>query len=221
MSTGVDARAALPWPTIASAATSTTGLDATPEQFAIVADLLAQVVQLDLISRLVHEYYACSQATVVPGPLLLPILSTLRDCLPDSQALPSQGGGDSAGVLSHLAERVVRSTSANIDISSSLSVSGFLAAYTGENLRLEAIGLIFAISARSCLLGLARDDVKHDEFVQTMFRSSTYCLHLARDFAPRMNDAIAWLSCEHLLLSMSIQGNASKIKDKLVPRRPY
>lgn len=82
--------------------------------------------------------------------------------------------------------------------------------YNGESLRLETVGLIYSIAARSCTLGLGRDDEKREDFVQAMFRCSTTCLRLVRDIAPQINDATVWLAYENLLLTMSIHGDASK-----------
>lgn len=213
---GGQALALLPWPSIdlhfnppESPLPRFGASDATinDEQLNSVAELLTHLRHLTLIQKLLHEYYAVSQAALVPGPFILPAVSALRSSL-SFHLLDDIGDND--GSVSQLADSVLRSTLANIDITSFFSVSNFCAMYYGENLRLETIGLICTIAARSCLLGLGRDDEKRDDFVQAMFRCSTSCLRLVRDIAPQVNDAMVWLAYENLLLTMSIQGDASQ-----------
>lgn len=212
----------LPWPSIASDAHNPgfrlPGLGASPgaihaEHVAVVVEMLIRLKHLDMIEKLLNEYYNHSPAALVPGPLVLPAFSALRTHVVDisSSSAPGRVGFDDTTL--QLAESVVQSTSTNIDIELTFTPSRFCASYTGKNLRLEVVGLIFALAGRSCLLGPSRDD-RRDEFVHTMFRCSTCCLQIAREIAPQVNDPMVWLSYENLLLTISIQGDASKLHDE-------
>jgi hypothetical protein len=203
----------LPWPSIASDAHHPgfrlPGLGASrgaihAEHVAVVAEMLTQFKQLDMIEMLLNEYYKHSPAALVPGPLILPAFSALRS------SVPGRIGCDRTTL--QIAESVVQSTSTNIDIEMNFTPSRFCASYTGQTLRLEAVGLIFALAGRSCLLAPSRDN-RREEFVHTMFRCSTCCLQIAREIAPQVNDPMVWLSYENLLLTMSIQGDASELHD--------
>lgn len=119
---------------------------------------------------------------------------------------------DNDDATSRLADNILRSTSTNIEITSELDVAGFLAMHTGQHLRLEMLGLIYALAGRACILGLARDFEKRDDFVQAMLHSSTACLQLARDIAPDVNDVMVWLAYEHLRLTTNIQGDSRKLQ---------
>ncbi|OQE44564.1 hypothetical protein PENCOP_c002G02758 [Penicillium coprophilum] len=197
------------WPSIASDAHDPgfrlPGLGASPgaihaEHVAVVAEMLTQFRHLDMIEKLVNEYYNHSPAALVPGPLVFPAFSGLRI------SAPARAGSDRTTL--QIAESVVQSTSTNLDIEVTFTPSMFCASYTGQNLRLEAVGLVFALAGRSCLLSPRRDD-QREEFVHIMFRCSTCCLQIAREIAPQVNDLMVWLSYENLLLTMSIQGDAS------------
>lgn len=152
------------------------------QQVRFVVGLLAHLRDLKLIQRCLDEYYALAQVALVPGPLILPAISALRS---SSYLLEDTEGTERN--ISHLAEDVLRCTTAKIYVTPSLKAADFAAMYTGENLRIDTVGLICAIAARSCLLGLtriSRDDEKRNVFARGMLRCSTDCLRLAREVAP-------------------------------------
>lgn len=212
----------LPWPSVASDAHNPgfrlVGLGASPEairaeQIAVVAEIMAHFRHLDMIEKLLQAYYDRSPAALVPGQLILPALASLRFCMKDVMASPNLSGpGVDGRNLQQLADRIVHATSGSIDFDKSCSPSDFCATYTGQSLRLETIGLVFALAGRSCLLGPGRGDDRRDEdeFVHTMFRCSTCCLQIAREVTESIIDPLVWLSYENLLLTMSIQGDAGK-----------
>lgn len=214
----------LPWPSIACDAHNPgfrlPGLGASTEaihaeHIAVVVEMLIRLQDLDMIEKLLNEYYDHSPAALVPGPLVLPVLSAFRTHIGDISSPSAPGRVGSDGTTQQIAESVIQSTSTNIDIELAFTPSRFCASYTGQNLRLEAVGLIFALAGRSCLLGPTRDNHR-DEFVHTMFRCSTCCLQIAREIAPQVNDPMVWLSYENLLLTMSIQGYASELHDEKI-----
>lgn len=160
-----------------------------------------------LIEKVVKEYCSHGQAHLIPSPLILPILASLSP-LPSSCGLVDDSNRNEAEIVS-LAACILRSTSAAIDITSSLSVPDFCSAFIGQNLRLEMIGVIYSIAARACSAGLSRDDDSHDNFIQTMFKASLDCRRIAKDIAP-LNDALLWLTYETVILSSCVLGHSSK-----------
>lgn len=214
--------ATLPWPSVASDAHHPgfrlQGLGAgdeaiRAEHVAVVAQMLLHLRDLDTIEKLLNEYYQHSPAALVPGPLVMPALSALRTSFAGVASLLESDRDETAGNYLQLAERVVQSSSTNIEIDLESTPSSFCASYAGAPLRLEAVGLVFALAGRSCLLGPSRGDDRRDDFVHTMFRCSTCCLQIVREVAPQINDPTVWLAYENLLLTTSIQGDASKSCD--------
>jgi hypothetical protein len=217
-------RSSLPWPSVASDAHDPgfrlPGLGASPaaihaEHVAVLVEMLVQLQHLDMIEKLLNEYYAHSPAVLVPGALVLPAISALRTRGVGMPSPSPPGMVESGDMNLQIAESIVQSTSATIEIDSTCTPTKFCASYTGQNLRLEAVGLIFALAGRSCLLGHSKDNSR-DEFVHTMFRCSTCCLKMSREIAPGVKDPMVWLSFENLLLTMSIQGDASESHDDIV-----
>lgn len=222
-------RSSLPWPSVASDAHDPgyrlPGLGASPaaihaEQVAVTVEMLIQLQHIDIVEKLLNEYYVHSHAVLVPGALVLPAFSALRT---HGVGMPSPSPPalvESEDRILQIAEGIVRSTSATINVDSDCTSPKFCASYTGQNLRLEAVGLIFALAGRSCLLGYGKRDPR-DAFVHTMFRCSTCCLQIAREIAPGVNDPMVWLSYENLLLTMTIQGDASESQNDIVRTKSY
>lgn len=95
-----------------------------------------------------------------------------------------------------------------MDVTPTISLKQFRSCYTGANLRVETIGLIFTLAARAARVYHFHTDMDVHDFVQDMFPGSARCVHLARELATDMNDVIVWLSYENLRVTTSIQGYA-------------
>lgn len=176
------------------------------EQIELVAEILRVLRDFDTIHNLLTKYYSTSQASIIPSPLILSALPSLSE-----SAIRSLFDGEAEGndQLSHLAEEVLISTSSQINITALMSPSEFMHQYTGKNLRLEFLGIVFSVAARSCLIGLAQDGEQRDAFAQDLYCCSTICLRLARELTP-LNDMLVWLGQDHLMLTACIEGDSSK-----------
>lgn len=191
------------------------------EHLASVLQLLAPLRHLKLIHKCMTEYYAIGQtAAIVPGPFILPVVSALQKSFSTSSSHASDVLCDNGSIMFRLADSTLRSTKTKMDVTSSLGPSDFCARYTGENLRLESLGLVYSIAGRSCLHGTSRDEARHDDFVQEMFRCSSTCLQLARELAPQVNDATLWLGYENLQLANLLQEDASKSQQEQYAPEP-
>ncbi|KEQ90644.1 hypothetical protein AUEXF2481DRAFT_44841 [Aureobasidium subglaciale EXF-2481] len=174
-----------------------------------ITRILGHLQHYKTIRTLVTEYYCLDQIAVVPSHLVLPVLADLEHLQED--IMHQQATTDNAVSTvdeSATARRVLNTTSSKMALTSSTSLAGFVGFYSGPNLRLESIGLIFTIAARVARLGLAHHGEIDHNFVQAMFQCSAECLRLARELASEMNDVIIWLSYENLRLSTTIQGYA-------------
>jgi hypothetical protein len=182
------------------------------ERIISIAEALGHLRDFEFIRNLLTTYYSVSQASVIPSPMVLDALPSLFDCIASFNLFNSTA--DDRDQLSRLAENVLNSTSARINIKDSLSPSDFMGLYTGKNLRLEYIGIVLSVAARSCLIGLAKDGEQRDPLIRDIYRCSTTCLHLARELTP-MNDILVWFSQDHLMLTACIEGYSSKLTDRL------
>ncbi|THV68196.1 hypothetical protein D6D28_06904 [Aureobasidium pullulans] len=178
-------------------------------------DLLSIIQILELlehsgiIRKLVLEYYRLGQIAVVPSQLVLPVLSDLEQL--HENILHQRAMSDDAACRSTLrgvAQTILHATKSKSPITSATPLAEFRGFYSGPNLRVETIGLIFTMAARASRLGLTADTGDNHYFVQAMFQCSARCLHLARELATEMSDVMVWLSYENLRLTTSIQGYA-------------
>ena len=178
----------------------------TGEHIAIVSKVLSQMRHMDEISRLCQSYYASNQACIVPSCLILPALAPIS-ALVEQHGLFRSSSDEPA--LSRWAEAVVRSTSTAVSITATLTPAEFVRMHTGANLRLEYLGIILCLAARSTIFELAQENDSYDAFIRDLYWCSTACLRLARELTP-LNDAMTWLSVNDFTLTTSIEGDSSK-----------
>lgn len=114
---------------------------------------------------------------------------------------------DTAALIHSIAEDILASTASPIDVTALKSVSAFCSVHHGKNLRLEILGLIYNIGARSCMYDLYHSDVEREAFVQDMFHCSNEAIRLAHAILPEITDSLAWLEHENLLLTNPLRGD--------------
>lgn len=109
-----------------------------------------------------------------------------------------------------VAEDILRNSSTEVIVKPSMTGVEFCGLYCGSNLRVETLGLIFTLAARSLLFGTTPVDQEHDSFVQDLLHCSNVSLRLARDISPQPNDVIVWLALENMQLVTLMEGDASE-----------
>lgn len=175
------------------------------QQIQEVLDILEQFQYLDQITGLVQDYTELAQAALVPGPILMYATSTLAET---ARRYYSERNNSSQARL--LARAVLRSTSSAVEVHSELSYEAFVDLFTGDNIRLDMLGLIYAIAARShtCNSPRAEGDDEYWTLQNRLFKGAHSCLTMARELAPGMNDVILWLSFELMRLYSNVQGDS-------------
>ncbi|KAI4716107.1 hypothetical protein E4T48_07707 [Aureobasidium sp. EXF-10727] len=172
--------------------------------------ILEHLKYCGIIRKLVSAYYELGQVAVIPSQLVLPAISDLEQIHRDILHLrTTTDDATSNAAIRAVAGRIRRATASKIVVTRTTSLNDFRSSYTGINLRVETVGLIFTLAARASRIGLSLDKEDRHEFVQAMFQCSARCMHLARELATEMNDVIVWLSYENLRISTSIQGYAT------------
>lgn len=183
-------------------------LDADYEQHvALVETVLLELSQLPFLRSLIHKYYKISTSNNVPTPLVLPAVESLFGLVANDWKSVS---------LRPLAEAVLRSTARPILITESLTSQDFLAMHTGENLRLEYLGIIYSIAGRASEVVLPKQGQGDNRLVHKLFRYSDICQQLAVKIAPAINDAIVWLSLENTISCTVACGDDSQFIHPLI-----
>jgi hypothetical protein len=164
-----------------------------------VVNILSHLRRMVQLEELVKRYYATSQTAIVPALVILPTISNVkRHAQP---ILDDTSDGD--GKMIELARAILNSTSTEVNVP-------FFG--TPDEIRLETIRLFYALAARSYVHGFNYDVVyqRDNEFIDAMLKSSTECLHISRGVAPRIQDAIVWLTYENLLLTTYVHRDTSE-----------
>ncbi|KAE9367110.1 hypothetical protein N431DRAFT_83075 [Stipitochalara longipes BDJ] len=218
----IDSTTVLPWPMaiseyhgrLAHVRGAKSGEEAIYEdRFKIVKEVLVQFQHLGFIQKLLEQYGAHAQAALVPKPFI----DLFSASLTDQVSLCFNGDHDTnERNLSLLAQKVIQNTSKAVTITTQTTVEGFVSMFSGENLRLETIGLLQCLAARSCYLGLACDDEKHEGLILALYRNTLSCLRLSRRLASDNNDAMIWMAFEYLRLTTQIEGESSPAIYRLV-----
>jgi hypothetical protein len=166
---------------------------------AMVVNILSHLRRMVQLEELVERYYATSQTAIVHALVILPAVSNIkRHAQP---VLDDTTNGNE--MMIELARKVLNSTLTEVNVP-------FFG--TSEDIRLETIGLFYALAARSYVHLFSFDVVyqRDNEFIDAMLKSGTECLHISRSVAPRIQDAIVWLAYENLLLTTYVHGDTSE-----------
>lgn len=180
-----------------------------PMRMEMAIDALKSLRQIKVIERLVLEYCESNQAGVVAAPLIVNSLYSVKKTVEEYKLEVNSPS-------SQLTSKILENTGRPLEIPSSTQASEFHTLFTGPNLRLEIVGLLLAVAARSLFFGLAPDvwngsnrRASRPHFTDEMLRSSTGCLRLCTQLNA-VNDLLIWLLYDNLLLTSMMCGDTSK-----------
>ncbi|KAI3341531.1 hypothetical protein F4824DRAFT_515086 [Ustulina deusta] len=180
------------------------------KQLECAVEIVSQLRFITLVSKSIEEYLSFSQVSLVPRPIILQLLVSVQDSLSvfshTEQDMSEQSTQISQQVTS-TAEAILRSSTTDIAITSSLDLKDFCGLFSGENLRLETLGLLYTIAGRALLCGSDCNRLRHKEFIRQIIWCSNTSLRLAHELAPQMNDLIIWLAYENLQLTSILKGD--------------
>lgn len=176
------------------------------DNFTLVKRILADFRHFEFILKMLKEYGNQAQAALVPKPFINHFADSLKDiitpCFNNDQATNNYK-------LSRLAENLIENTSKPIKVTSTTTFDDFMNMFSGENYRLETIGMLQCTAGRACSLGLARDDDKHQDLVLALYRNTAACLRLCRRIATDNNDVMTWMAFDYLRLTTHVEGDTS------------
>lgn len=175
------------------------------------SELLGNLVHFPEIARLVRRYYDVSYAAIIPGPLVLSALGAIKTTYDEQQF-------NRAGSVCDLSfvKRVLHNSVQPLNVSPNTDVGSFCALFTGPQLRLEILGVLFSIAGRKSLFRPAPDPFNASEgsmssvkFAEEMLAASDDLVEICKLLTP-VNDLTLWLLYENLLLSVVLHGDSSR-----------
>lgn len=186
-------------------------------------EAVANLSEISTIEQLIQEFYTFGQSPMIAAPFILKSLSQIRAVWEET---PSGDGGVDAtsnrgncgvgSLATHLTSRVIQNTAQSLNaVSFPPEGSQFYKLFTGPNIRLEIIAVMFAIAGRASLYGLAHSQFLGKEsrirkqFAQKMLNACNIALHICKTLTS-VNDLTVWLLHETLSLSGLVHGYSSK-----------
>ncbi|KZM24369.1 uncharacterized protein EKO05_0007134 [Ascochyta rabiei] len=164
--------------------------------------ILQNLQHVSIIQSLVDMYIRTSQ--VSPTATLIPLKAV--------ETLQHLASGD----VHVLAQKTTRNTQKPLQVPPEMHASTFSTLFTGDNLRWEFLGLVFAWAGLSLSMSLLNgkgsattpDGISKTSFAQLLTACSDACITLCRQNA-HTNDLLSWCLYENLILLTFQHGEAS------------
>lgn len=173
------------------------------KHFSLQSQLLKLLSAFDLYERLIENYYQRGLFTIIPAPLILNALRFARKYLENNEDTtnPKQR---------NLYRKICQNTAKPLQISATATAEEFYQSFTGENLRWEFVGVIFALAGLSVInithdsedLALRFGDgeaLSVESFSAQMVAASNEAIEMSRQH-DKVNDIMIWLEYTHCVL---------------------
>ncbi|KAL3493457.1 hypothetical protein BJX62DRAFT_249526 [Aspergillus germanicus] len=174
-----------------------------------VTKLLTHLTHYSTIEQLVREFYSLSQATVVPKPIILESIATMRGLV---------GEGDTPQILHRKTTQILENTARRFHIPSTTRGKDVHQLFTGTRLRLEIIATVYVVAAQASFFGFAHETFPQGvagstsaariKFARKMLTVSDTALQVCRILSP-VNDLMIWLLYESWQLCCMVLGECS------------
>lgn len=165
--------------------------------------ILQNLQHVSIIQSLVDMYMRTSQ--VSPTATLIPLeaVETLQHLV--------------TGDVQVLAQKITKNTQKPLQVPPEMHASIFSTLFTGDNLRWEFLGLVFAWAGLSLSMSMLNgtgsvttpDGMSKTSFAQLLTACSDVCITLCRQSA-HTNDILSWCLYENLILQTFQHGEASE-----------
>lgn len=175
------------------------------------SEALELLREFPIIEQLICEFYDESQSALIAAPLILNTLRPVREMYDDAL------DRDLNSHIPRLTTTIIQNTAETFDVASTVAGYKFHTLFTGSQIRLEIIGVLYSLAGRAALFGLAsnkffsprRSAAARIEFGQKMLDASDKVLHVCK-ILTSINDLTLWLLYEDLLLTSLLHGYSSE-----------
>ncbi|GAQ06507.1 hypothetical protein ALT_3828 [Aspergillus lentulus] len=148
------------------------------------------------VDQLITQYYDSGRFTVIPRPLIVDPISALLRELSASQ--------NAEAILDHHLENARRNLHKRFpSLSTHTTVPDFLGYFNAENLRLEFVGLIFALAGVAVFYS-------QQNLAAEMYTASKVCVGICEEYN-QVNDLTVWSRYMNFILASILFGDASNI----------
>ena len=181
------------------------------EDVEATAQVIARYFRImPFFETLIPRYYETSEVAIIPSPFVLLALPAVADSL-------KKIWSDDARQNLAAARRVLETTLTRVTVPPFIPASKFLSLFTGQNLRLECLGIIFSLAGLASFFLPAHDpvcsvqsypDSDQGKFALEMADLSETCIELCQR-SNTVSDLFTSLLYESLVLSALRHGDSS------------
>ncbi|KAL4952467.1 hypothetical protein BDW69DRAFT_21049 [Aspergillus filifer] len=168
--------------------------------------ILSILAENSPIEDLVTAFYEVSQAAIVPAPFIFKYMEGMRDIIEK---------GDTPELLHKKTIRILENTARRFQIHSDIKGKDFHTLSTGPQMRLEIIGLVYALAGRASFFGLSHAKfpgsagaASRAKFARKMLLATDTAIKVCKMLTP-VNDMLIWLQYENWLLACLFYGDIS------------
>lgn len=165
--------------------------------------ILQNLQHVSIIQSLVETYILKSQVSPMATLVPLKAVETLQNLASED--------------VHALAQKTTRNTQKTLQVPPEMHASNFSTIFTGDNLRWEFLGLVFAWAALSLSMSMLNEKgsattpegISKPSFAQLLTACSNACITISRQNA-QTNDILTWCLYENLILLTFQHGEASE-----------
>lgn len=174
------------------------------------ARLVRLLCAVGFYRKQIKWYYARGRFTKIPGPLVLDPLRCVEEYIEKNAWIQERN-------WERIYNQITAATSHSLRLTSETSPDEFYSLFTGENLRWEFVGLIFALAGNSVrcrydesyIVDLGNgEEMDADTFSKEMVLASNACIEICRQYE-HVNDLLIWMYKSHLYLGSEVLGETS------------
>ncbi|OKL61728.1 hypothetical protein UA08_03061 [Talaromyces atroroseus] len=175
------------------------------------ARLVRLICAVGFYRKHITWYYQRGRFTIIPAPLVLDSLSLVQEHV-------EKNAWNQEGNWKDIYERITATTSQPLEFSSDTSAEEFYSLYTGENLRWEFVGFMFALAGGSVqrrykgnhVLDLGNgEEMVADTFTKEMVLATNACMEICRQLG-HVNDLMIWMRHTYCLVGSEVLGETSE-----------
>lgn len=177
------------------------------DQIVTAKQIITPLSRLAEIEDLIRNFFGVSLNTSAPEPIVSMLLDLLRR---NKQITHYINGRRDAEFVKEVATTLMRKSIPPVPITPTTTPEEFCSHYSGDNLRIETLGLLYSMAARSYCKSYANINYATDDLLGCLVRCSNLCLRLARELSIQNNDIIVSLSFQNLQVISTVKGDTSK-----------
>ncbi|EED15590.1 conserved hypothetical protein [Talaromyces stipitatus ATCC 10500] len=156
-------------------------------------------------------YYGRGRFTKIPAPLVLDSLRLVQEHIEKNAWQQERNWGK-------IYDQITAATSHSLKLTSKTTPAEFYSLFTGENLRWEFVGFIFALCGTTVecrykpthVLNLRNgEEMDVDTFTKEMLLASNACIEICRQYE-HVNDLMIWMYQCHISLGSEVLGETSE-----------